>query len=504
MKTQNPLKPVFQVVNMEKQTGNCDNSPNFSRLQKELEDVRQELYDTNRQLKLKEAMLLEYQQETERLQTGEQRQLAKFESKIASLEETIVTLRDNHERAVSTLESEIARNEETITKLKNEIDVLKNLNETDSSFRFNEELANLETQHEELQQIFDGLKNEYITLSEQHKILETKFDALAEENSQLNETLKVKREELAENLVLIEKLNEELACANLELGTLKNQPLDTQSKGNSLFAEVDDRRVHLQHTVNNIKSDYTRLKFENSKQEKLIMELKKQNVDLCEKWKKDLTQVEEDQQTISVTLNDTINLLKESLEKLKKELAAKHKEFGVSDLPADFRFYMNQVELKQKEIRHLEQKLMDRSLNTGSLSMLLAQANKETRKWRLEALKLKQVISKEKEVELPSSVPNFERTKYVTVRKKVDFPIVEQRESSSNVIDIEGTKLLEVPSAGDKVAENNNQAGKENVDRDAAKKGVTFCESTVEPSSQPARRRAPTRVFIAKPFSENN
>lgn len=40
---------------------------------------------------------------------------------------------------------------------------------------------------------------------------------------------------------LVQKLNDELFCLKRELESYKNKPLNVESKGNSLFAEVDDR-----------------------------------------------------------------------------------------------------------------------------------------------------------------------------------------------------------------------------------------------------------------------
>lgn len=57
----------------------------------------------------------------------------------------------------------------------------------------------------------------------------------------IKESLSCKRDELMEANDLIQKLNDELFCLKSELESYKNKPLNTESKGNSLFAEVDDR-----------------------------------------------------------------------------------------------------------------------------------------------------------------------------------------------------------------------------------------------------------------------
>lgn len=72
-------------------------------------------------------------------------------------------------------------------------------------------------------------------------IVSNLFQETKKEIDQLKENLVCKREELTDANDVIEKLNDEIICLKNELDTYKSQPENKFEKGNSLFAEVDDR-----------------------------------------------------------------------------------------------------------------------------------------------------------------------------------------------------------------------------------------------------------------------
>lgn len=57
----------------------------------------------------------------------------------------------------------------------------------------------------------------------------------------MKECLQIKTEELHENKELVQNLQDDATVMQMELDSLKSVPLDKASKGNSLFAEVDDK-----------------------------------------------------------------------------------------------------------------------------------------------------------------------------------------------------------------------------------------------------------------------
>lgn len=58
------------------------------------------------------------------------------------------------------------------------------------------------------------------------------------------------------------------------------------------------RRVYLQKTINTMKSEYICMKQERAKHLDLISRLRKDNKALCERWRMDMEEKEDDEQTL--------------------------------------------------------------------------------------------------------------------------------------------------------------------------------------------------------------
>lgn len=110
---------------------------------------------------------------------------------------------------------------------------------------------------------------------------------------QLKESYENKREELNATKTLLESLQEEFIMTKNELEILKNKPLDKCSKGNSLFAEVDDRRVELVDEIKLIKRKYKLLKSENQNFVSKITELRNENTKLLQRWNEENKELKE-------------------------------------------------------------------------------------------------------------------------------------------------------------------------------------------------------------------
>lgn len=61
--------------------------------------------------------------------------------------------------------------------------------------------------------------------------------------------LNIKKKESEASNERFQYLQEELVCLQMELGEIKKAPMDKGSKGNSLFAEVEDNRLILKDHV---------------------------------------------------------------------------------------------------------------------------------------------------------------------------------------------------------------------------------------------------------------
>jgi len=246
------------------------------------------------------------------------------------------------------------------------------------------ELIELTNENETLQKNVLDLEDALRLLQNQNSRLEEALAMYKEELDENKETLQIKKEELLEKVALIDKLNDELLCLNQELEKYKNKPLEAESKGNSLFAEVDDRRVHLQKTINEIKSNYVRLKQEHNQHVDLIFKLRKEKEDIRNQWKKDLEEMQEDNFSVPETLRRHVKVLEEVIEQQKQQLEQQKALNSDSNLSTEYQFYHQMIEDKSKEIEDWTQKYSNNSISNYMLSREVAQANKKARLLRLE------------------------------------------------------------------------------------------------------------------------
>ncbi|KAF7271103.1 hypothetical protein GWI33_015987 [Rhynchophorus ferrugineus] len=360
----------------------------YNNLKCELDVIKQQLYDTTRQAKLNEALLKDYQNEIELFQKVETAEKNKWENKISRLEETLSNLRLRHSEDILQLETELAETQQENEYLKDQNEILKqtNLTKQQAEISINcDETLNLRNnydllleKHQELQEAFEISQIKQIQM-------EKDIEQYKEELEQFKELYEDKRSEVLEYATLNEKLNEELLYAQRELEINKHKPLEENSKGNSLFAEVDDRRVYLQKTVNDMKSDYIRMKQERGELIKQISNLRKENVDLQTRWKKDIEQIEEDKQMVSDSLQSHLKLLQDIIDKQKIELEEKPKS-SEDNLSLEYKFYQDMIDCKHQEVKELEEKLSKKSLGEYLLTSSLAHANKEIRQLRLKIM----------------------------------------------------------------------------------------------------------------------
>ncbi|XP_076263628.1 uncharacterized protein LOC143198350 [Rhynchophorus ferrugineus] len=360
----------------------------YNNLKCELDVIKQQLYDTTRQAKLNEALLKDYQNEIELFQKGETAEKNKWENKISRLEETLSNLRLRHSEDILQLETELAETQQENEYLKDQNEILKqtNLTKQQAEISINcDETLNLRNnydllleKHQELEEAFEISQIKQIQM-------EKDIEQYKEELEQFKELYEDKRSEVLEYATLNEKLNEELLYAQKELEINKHKPLEENSKGNSLFAEVDDRRVYLQKTVNDMKSDYIRMKQERGELIKQISNLRKENVDLQTRWKKDIEQIEEDKQMVSDSLQSHLKLLQDIIDKQKIELEEKPKS-SEDNLSLEYKFYQDMIDCKHQEVKELEEKLSKKSLGEYLLTSSLAHANKEIRQLRLKIM----------------------------------------------------------------------------------------------------------------------
>lgn len=319
----------------------------LSNVQLELDKKNQELHDCKRLLKIAEVLEKEYQQEIGILQKNDNEENLKLKSTVKKLEANLVESKHFYSEQILHLETELTvkRNEikqlqdelkEEISKQKSkdDVDVLKN-----DIDRLKNELEELHGRNSELVEENENLRKRNFALEEQ-------LVAVSTENNNLKESLQVKREEVTDANQLISTLQEEMAVIRNEMETLQQKPLNANSKGNSLFAEVDDRRVELQNIIKHMKTKYTDLKNEYNKIIKQVHSLREKNIKLKECWDADASEAASVDKCALEAYRSRIAALEAMVKSYKNTIDEKQKEAN-SSCNCDFDFLESLIERKR-------------------------------------------------------------------------------------------------------------------------------------------------------------
>ncbi|XP_057631777.1 protein Spindly [Chionomys nivalis] len=236
------------------------------------EGYNQEKYALQREVELKNRMLESLSCECEALKQQQKTQLEQLE----------MQLNRNHRQEVNDLKNKLE-------KLKVELDEAR-LSEKQLKQKLDHQEEVLAHKSEELrlmseQRMLNSMSSEVLTLQIELTEMESVKTALQEEVNELQykqeqlecantslmhrvERLQEEKEEREKEVVsyynALEKARVENQDLQVQLGHALQQALDPNSKGNSLFAEVDDRRVAMERQLNSMKVKYQSLKKHNA------------------------------------------------------------------------------------------------------------------------------------------------------------------------------------------------------------------------------------------------
>lgn len=320
----------------------------LSSVQSELDKKNQELYDCQRSLKTAKALEKDYQQEIEALQSNDNQEQLKLRSMVQKLEANLAESKQLHSEQILQLEWELTVKKDELKELQDELKVASEnaVKETadDEVEILQDEIVSLRSEIEVLNEKNAEVFEENEGLKNRNFLLEEEVVGLSAEIESLKENLQTKREELAEANEMVSTLQGEMAVLRNQMETLQRKPLATDSKGNSLFAEVDDRRVELQTTIKHMKTKYAEMKNEFSKLKKQVSTLRAENVKLRECWEADLSEATSDDQCSLKSLRVRIQALETMVKSYQKELAEIQKDG--TECKCDFRFLKNRLEKK--------------------------------------------------------------------------------------------------------------------------------------------------------------
>nr|CAH7764632.1 unnamed protein product [Callosobruchus chinensis] len=356
-------------------------------LRKELEVMNQEVYIQKREVGRLLALEGEYQSEIDVLQKEDVLRKGKYEDQIAHLEETISAHRSKYNSKLIELENAISSKEEENTQLRMKIEEMSKTSRISSdgeTTKLMDEIDQLKEEIEGYKFVIEEFRSTVEDMKEETVSLQQNYTECKEELASVKECLNTKKEELTEARDLIQRLNDEILCLKNELETYKSQPLDRKSKGNSLFAEVDDRRVHLQQVNKEMKESYLAMKAERSQHLDTIRRLKLENCRLTERWRSDYKEIGQDDAAIKETYQERITVLENLVEQYQNDLAAKPLVIVPNDLN-HYKYFDLMLKERSEMIEELRRRVFEISRNEIFSAETIKRINEERRKWRIEA-----------------------------------------------------------------------------------------------------------------------
>ncbi|XP_075226763.1 uncharacterized protein LOC142327519 isoform X2 [Lycorma delicatula] len=185
-----------------------------------------------------------------------------------------------------------------------------------------EEDIELLLQLNDYKQKSESLQLDLNTLKEINDIklikLEEKIKCLQSELVENKDLLNIKTLQLQEANDLIESLKEEKLLLSSELAAVKSNPADSDTRGNSLFAEVEDKRKQMSATLKTVYGKYMQLKKTYMEKSNECKRLKDEFVKLQRRWY-DVKQLKTDADARLITAQKAQILeLKSIIEKLEK------------------------------------------------------------------------------------------------------------------------------------------------------------------------------------------
>ncbi|XP_049789462.1 protein Spindly-like isoform X2 [Schistocerca nitens] len=262
-----------------------------------MEERQQEIHKLHRDIEVAESMKREMQDVIKYLE------MEKLEKN-----KRLTIMKKKHELELSRLTGKIVELESTIHELQEVISDLKPASIKDTgdqrisvTTNNSEELVRLQAEKQEAENAYLVLQNTYEEFQTQNTHLENVRNELLTQISELQSKLALKIDEYNASKENVEALQEQNALMKVELETLKAKVNTHSSKGNSLFAEVEDGRQQLENQIKKQKVQLLALQKRHLQTFLTFRKLLKEKGRLCE----DLAQTKEQVSTKELQLQLT-------------------------------------------------------------------------------------------------------------------------------------------------------------------------------------------------------
>ncbi|CAK8678937.1 protein Spindly-like [Clavelina lepadiformis] len=268
------------------------------------------------------------------------------------------------------------------------------------------DLAELVSDNERLQMKVRTLQEESSTMSNYIEQLNLQMKGIDKTNEMLREGKEEAEEQNRCHMEALEECRQEIRDLNAELQEFRTQPQDTNRFGNSLFAEVEDKRVLAEKKLISFQVKYRCLEGKYTQQVNYSMQLNSQIAQLLLSCGSDADrdQIQRLERALSTCRRDVENLMEENA-KLEKQIASKSlntldglkkaSENGQQDV--DFiSFLENLLEKSKRENEKLKDELQKSRMYLIAESQKLSHAERDVYSSKNELDKLKSVCVKQK------------------------------------------------------------------------------------------------------------
>ncbi|XP_046388268.1 protein Spindly [Ischnura elegans] len=343
-------------------------------LQNEVEELREELHSLNIKYSSKIAVEKDAAEEIEILHRNLEEEKSIQRNLVLKFEEELKLVKKTWKDEIENLKSELtiqANNDaERIEQLEKEITLTKGrlVNEAESSLHAKQAFEVLsETLNEETK------KREKAESA--LKMLELKLGEMEQKLAEALEIKGIKEEEIISLKERLTQAEEEVALCNSQMRELQVPNLndcepgagdDASSKGNSLFAEVDDRRQLMKQQLVAEKNKNVGLKRAYKAKCSQVQHLQAQLTDVTRKWKEDAKDTISSQDSLIASLRSRIKELEETQMIQSPVLDdTRHREFMGrvnGDNLDEYKFMEMELENGREEIKKLKENLNQLSI----------------------------------------------------------------------------------------------------------------------------------------------
>ncbi|KAK0089896.1 hypothetical protein PV325_004919 [Microctonus aethiopoides] len=357
----------------------------IKQLVNEVDCYKQQIHKLQLQIQLDTGMKNELQETIDNLEECIKREKNEMSIKINEIEEKHGTIKKELILRLAELENEIEeksnKNQELQDKLieTNKLLLLARTEKTSiESSNKNESIIAKKSQ------IIDELSEKLLYEQNERKSLEQTVESMSKEQLELKEILQITKTQLAERNEILEMTRDELNECRIELETVKHIPTNEMNKGNSLFAEVEDRRKKYLERMAEMKKYYYDAKRCINNKDNEIKALKFELTALLNKQKDDAEDCIQENGELLDKYKDRILELEIKLLETQK----KYRKLEIQKQPTDnsFSYFQAVLDAKRIEIEELEGKLENKSLQSLMQEEMKLKTNRQMRYWRNKAM----------------------------------------------------------------------------------------------------------------------